>query len=230
MALGVSNVRIGLIGAGGMGSFHARTLARMPEVVVAVVADPIGDAAERLASELDATAMQDPMALAASGAVDGLVIASPDQTHASLSLAAMDAGTPVLCEKPLATSVQDAQQVVDFETTHGARLLQLGFMREYDLAHMQVLGALSTMGPIHSIRCVHLNTNSDPRSMESIVGQSMVHDLHTVRFMTGAEFTSVSAHATMNDDQTIRHVVALCVLEAELMLFWSLMTPVMHTK
>lgn len=48
------SVRIGLIGAVGMGSFHARTLANMPGVAISVVADPVGDAAETLAAELDA--------------------------------------------------------------------------------------------------------------------------------------------------------------------------------
>lgn len=206
------NLRIGVVGAGGMGSFHARTLAELPGVDVAVIADPFGDAAAILADELDATASEDALLLADSGAVDGLVIASPDDTHAEIALTAMAAGTPVLCEKPIATSLDDARRIVEFEVGRGERLLQLGFMREYDVAHIQLVEALGELGQIHSMRCVHLNTNSEPRSIDVIVGQSMVHDLHSVRYISGHEVVQVSAHATRDQAGSVRHVVALCAL------------------
>ncbi len=208
----MNDVRIGLIGAGGMGAFHARTLAAMPGVSVKVIADPVGDAAETLAGELDAIGMVDPEMLATSGGVDGLVIASPDETHASLALAAMELGTPVLCEKPLATTVEDCQRIVDLEIAHGSRLLQLGFMREYDLAHRQVQQSLGDLGRIHALRCVHVNTCTEDRTSLAIVNQSMIHDLHTVRYMTGEEIVNVTGHATTQRSGALRHVVLLCTL------------------
>lgn len=210
----MSALRIGLIGAGGMGSFHARTLANMPGVSISVVADPVGDAAESLAAELDAIGMKDPMMLATSGGVDGLVIASPDETHAEFALAAIEHGTPVLCEKPMATAMTDSLGVVNAEAATGSRLLQLGFMREYDLAHRQIQDALAGLGTIHSMRCVHVNTQAAPRSNAAIVNQSAVHDFHTIRFLAGAEIAAVNAHATLNDSGGIRHLLVLCTLDS----------------
>ncbi|NNF52850.1 MAG: Gfo/Idh/MocA family oxidoreductase [Acidimicrobiales bacterium] len=207
-------LRIGLIGAGGMGSFHARTLATMPGVTVSVVADPVGDAAESLAAELDAVGMMDPMMLATAGGVDGLVIASPDETHAELALAAIELGTPVLCEKPLATTMSDCRRVIEAEATVGSRLLQLGFMREYDLAHRQLQESIAQLGRIHSLRCVHLNTYADQRTDAAIVNQSAVHDFHTIRFLSGADIVAVTAHVTRQESGGIRHLIVLCTLSS----------------
>lgn len=204
--------KIGLIGAGGMGSFHARTLAAVPNVEITAIADPFGDVAQSLASEVGGTGFTDPMAVATMAELDGLVIASPDDTHAELSLAAMATGTRVLCEKPLATSVADCQQVIDFEVAAGRRLLQLGFMREYDTPHRQVADAIEGHGQIHLIRCVHRNTNADSRSDATVLGQSVVHDLHTLRFMSGGEITAVSAFGTRRADGGLRHALLVCEL------------------
>lgn len=195
-----------------MGSFHARTLVALPGVELTAIADPFGDAASSLAAEVGGTAFTDPMAVATMAELDGLVIASPDDTHASLSLAAMATGTRVLCEKPLATSVEDCQQVIDFEVNNTSRLLQLGFMREYDVPHRQVADAIADQGQIHLIRCVHRNTNADSRSDATVLGQSVVHDLHTIRFMSGAEIVAVSAFGTRRADGGLRHALMVCEL------------------
>lgn len=204
--------RIALIGAGGMGSFHARTLARIPNAQMVLIADPFGDNAAGLAAELGADATSDPMAAAVADGVDAVVIASPDETHAELTLAAMAAGKRVLCEKPLATSVADAQAVVDAEAALGRRVVQVGFMREYDLPHQQVVEAIADEAPLHFIRSVHRNTNAQSRTDLGVVGQSIVHDLHSIRFMTGSEITAVTTHATRRDDGGLRHVVLVCEL------------------
>lgn len=201
--------RIGLIGAGGMGSFHARSLAHIPGADVALIADPFGDAAASLAKELGAESSLDPMAAAVSEDIDAVVIASPDETHAELALAAMAAGKRVLCEKPLATTVADAQAVVDAEVARGSRAIQLGFMREYDLPHQQVMEAIAGDGPIHLVRSLHRNTNGDPRTDLGVIGQSAVHDIHSVRFMSGSEVDGVTAYATRRADGALRHVVLM---------------------
>lgn len=205
--------RIALLGAGGMGSFHARTLARIPGAQVALIADPFGDNAAELAAELGAEATLDPMEAAISDEVDAVVIASPDETHAELTLAAMAAGKRVLCEKPLATTIEDAQAVVDAEVAHGSRVVQLGFMRQYDLPHRQVVEAMADDSPLHLIRSLHRNTNADARTDLGVVGQSIVHDLHSIRFMSGSEITAVTGYATRRADGSLLHVVLMCELD-----------------
>ena len=204
--------RIALIGAGGMGSFHARTLARIPGAQVALIADPFGDNAANLAAELGAGSTLDPMAAAVSDEVDAIVIASPDETHAELALAAMAAGKRILCEKPLATTVADAQTVVDAEVALGRRVVQLGFMREYDLPHRQVVEAIGDESPLLLIKSLHRNTNAESRTDLGVIGQSIVHDLHSIRFMSGQEIEAVTTYATRRNNGDLLHVVLMCEL------------------
>jgi myo-inositol 2-dehydrogenase/D-chiro-inositol 1-dehydrogenase len=195
-----------------MGSFHAHTLSALAHVELVAVADPFEANAQKVASELGCEALTDPMALATDASLDGVVIASPDHTHPDLAIAAMQTGLRVLCEKPLATTLDDAWRVVDAESMIGTRRVQLGFMREYDPAHVQLLGDLADAGRIDAVRAVHRNSNSRRRPIDQIVGQSMVHDIHSVRFITGDEITSVQAFGSGASDDSYRHVLAVCRL------------------
>jgi myo-inositol 2-dehydrogenase/D-chiro-inositol 1-dehydrogenase len=208
----VDEVRVGVIGVGGMGSFHARTLAELAHVTVAAVADPVAESAARVAGEIGCAALEDPAALAGDATLDGVVIASPDSTHPELAVAALEAGLWVLCEKPIATTLDGAWKVVHAEAALAARRVQLGFMREFDPAHVQLLAELPDAGPIDMLRAVHRNSNARRRPIEQIIGQSMVHDIHSVRFITGEEITSVQAFGSGPSDGSFRHVLAVCEL------------------
>ena len=107
------------MGVGGMGSFHARTLARFAGVDVVSIADPHQPNAVAAADETGARVVADPYELIADPGINAVVIASPDDTHADLAVAATDRGLFTLCEKPLATTVADAKRVVDAELRAG---------------------------------------------------------------------------------------------------------------
>lgn len=79
-----------------------------------------------------ADVMADAEAAIARDDVDAVVIASPDFTHAPLSLSCIRAGKRALCEKSLSQSVAECQQVMQAEQTPGQRHIQLGFMRRFD--------------------------------------------------------------------------------------------------
>lgn len=176
--------RVAVIGAGGMGQFHAATLAALPGVELAAVCDVFTETATRLAEHYDIEPATDPVATATAG-FDGVVIASPDDTHAELALAAMGAGSRVLCEKPLSNTLAGAQAVVDAEAKLGERRVQLGFMREFDAAHLGLAKELASLGEIQYLRCTHRNTNAIARPPEVVLVQSLVHDIHTVHWLAG---------------------------------------------
>lgn len=208
----VESLAIGIVGVGGMGTFHARTLAALAGVTIRSVADPYEPNARALQNELGAEIVGDPLELIADSRLDGLVIASPDDTHAGLAVAAIERRLPTLCEKPLATSVADARRVVDTEVDSGTRTTQLGFMREYDAAHRQLVGELEVLGRIDAIRAVHRNASPSPRPIARIVGQSVVHDIHSLRFLTGSEITSVYASGSGPANGSYRHILAVCTM------------------
>ena len=183
------NIKVGVIGAGGMGREHIRNLAAVDGVEVAVVADVVAAAALDAAGLCNAAASTDAFAVATDQSLDAIVIASPDDTHADLAIAAVERGAFVLCEKPLASNVADAERVVAAEVAAGRSLVQLGFMRQYDPAHLQVAGAISELGAIRHVRSAHRNTNHQwERPLELVFSQSLIHDVHTARWLMGTEF------------------------------------------
>ena len=176
-----------------MGTFHATTLAGIAGVDVVVVADPDAERCAEVAAAVGAEASSDPMEVVGSTELDGVVLAGPDETHAEQTLAALAGGTFILCEKPLATSPADALDVVEAEMACGRRLIQLGLMREYDPGHVQVVDALASIGEVLHVRTVHRNIHPEVRPLERIVRQSLVHDIHSIRWVTGGEFVDVTA-------------------------------------
>jgi myo-inositol 2-dehydrogenase / D-chiro-inositol 1-dehydrogenase len=111
-------VRYGIVGAGLMAREHIRNLAITPGAVVTALADPVesslalcretlGDAAA------DVKSFPDGADLARSGLVDAVIVASPNYTHRRVLEPLFDAGLAILCEKPLATTLEDARWVAD---------------------------------------------------------------------------------------------------------------------
>lgn len=183
--------RVAVLGAGGMGRFHAETLLSIPGVELAAVADPfphpdLDGYDVPITTDVEACAQQ---------GWDGVVIASPDDTHADLTLLALAAGSRVLCEKPLSHTIEGARSVMDAEVAIGERRVQVGFMREVDPAHVALAEQLATLGDLQYVRCTHRNTNDEARPPEVVVVNSLIHDLHTARWLAG-DITEVDARVT----------------------------------
>ena len=125
-------VRVGLIGAGRMGSFHGETVAqRIPGATLVAVADPVPGAAEKLAAKLGAQkSYTDPQAMLNDPEIDAVVIASPARTHAELVVAAAKAGKGVFCEKPMAVTLEEADKAINAAKEAGVAL-QVGFNRRF---------------------------------------------------------------------------------------------------
>ncbi|MBX2998853.1 MAG: Gfo/Idh/MocA family oxidoreductase [Caldilineaceae bacterium] len=189
-------IQVGVIGTGGMGGRHARNLAlRTPGAQVVAVMDVderrAGEVAEICGSVRIFT---DGVALIRDAEVEAVVIASPDSTHAPLALAAIEAGKATLLEKPLASNLSDAEQILRAEMASGRRLLQIGFMREYDAAHRQVKDALlgGAIGRPLLFRGLHTNLSSGaPRTIEDVIINSAIHDIHSARWLMADEVMQV---------------------------------------
>ncbi len=111
-------VRYGLVGTGLMANEHIRNLAITPGAVVTALADPVesslATAMAALGGAADKVATFDNGArLAKSGLVDAVIVASPNYTHRSVLGPLFDAGLPILCEKPIATTLEDARWVAE---------------------------------------------------------------------------------------------------------------------
>jgi myo-inositol 2-dehydrogenase / D-chiro-inositol 1-dehydrogenase len=111
-------VRYGLVGTGMMGVEHLHNLAITPGAVVSAIADPVerslGWAKRALGERAEGvTAFPDAAALARSGLVDAVIVASPNNTHRAVLEPLFGEGLAILCEKPLATTISDARWIVE---------------------------------------------------------------------------------------------------------------------
>ena len=181
-------VKVGVIGAGVMGTDHARILATsVAGAELVAVSDP--DAARRnaLAADLGIDAVHaDAMALVADPAVGAVIVASPDQTHKPLTLACLDAGKPVLCEKPLASSAADCLEIVRREIDFGRRMIQVGFMRRFDPGYVAMKRMLTgdELGAPLIFHCVHRNKQSiGYTTSEGLIANSAVHEIDIARWL-----------------------------------------------
>ena len=108
-----SSLRVGVIGTGAMGRDHIATLEHaVPRARVTAVHDRATELAEKVAAPIGARVEPSPEALVRADDVDAVLVCSPDPTHLEIVLDCLDAGVPVLCEKPLAVTADGTAQVV----------------------------------------------------------------------------------------------------------------------
>lgn len=190
------SVGVGLIGAGVMGSEHARLLGRdIPGAHLVGVFD--ADAARAQAAANGAAVFSSPFALIGSDQVEAVIVASPDATHAELTLACLASGKPVLCEKPLASSAAEALRVVEAEVALNRRLIQVGYMRRFDPGYRE-MKRIRDEGGLGAIVLLH-NVHRNASAPEWFTGpmaltNSFVHEIDVSRWLTSSEM--VSAHVS----------------------------------
>jgi myo-inositol 2-dehydrogenase / D-chiro-inositol 1-dehydrogenase len=110
-------LRYGLVGTGMMGVEHIRNLAVTPGTQLVALADPVAGslrwAKQALGSDADHVTSYDSASALAKADLDAVIVASPNHTHRSVLEPLFDAGLNILCEKPLATTIDDARWIVD---------------------------------------------------------------------------------------------------------------------
>lgn len=194
-------VRVGVVGAGMMGAAHVRTLReQVPGCEVVAVFDADADRAREVAA--GAATQESAQALISSSEVDAVVICSPDLTHAELVLACLDAAKPVLCEKPLALTVAESAALVEAEVALGRRLVQVGFMRRYDIGFSALRDSLrgGGLGEARLAHLVHRNTSSTTSTTSAnLVTGSMIHELDQLRWLLEDEIASIEVRSPIAD-------------------------------
>jgi myo-inositol 2-dehydrogenase/D-chiro-inositol 1-dehydrogenase len=192
----MSELRIAVLGVGMMGADHvARISQKIAGAQVAVVNDYVSEKAEQLAATIPGCrAISDPLDAIADAGVDAVVLATPGPTHEKQLLACLEYGKPVMCEKPLTTDVATSLEVVKREAELGKRLIQVGFMRRFDLEYTALKALLDDdeLGRPLVMHCAHRNPVVPPNFDSSmIVKDSLVHEVDVTRFLFDEEITSV---------------------------------------
>jgi len=139
---------LGLVGAGRFGEFVAGVAAGVPDVTLRTVADVDPGRAAALADRHDATTSAGWTALVADPLVDAVVVTTPPATHAEIALAALEAGRHVFCEKPLATTLDGAREVVDAAARCGRALVVDHVLRYNPVLTVLVALRDELLGPV----------------------------------------------------------------------------------
>ena len=185
----MTKTKIGIIGAGYIGGVHASILARDERVQVAAVYDLDQQCAQRLARAHEALVTADPNEVI--DRCDAVYITTPNTQHVSLTLAALDAGKHVFCEKPLATSITDAESV--FNKAKGLQsVFQVGHNRRFAPVYATLKQLLVEKHVPHS---AHVKMNrgellnpvwtGDPTITGGFLYETPIHMFDMMRFLFG---------------------------------------------
>ena len=186
----MSKVRVGIIGAGRLGTFHADKAAAHPDVILAAAYDPLETSRTRLAARHNLVPCENIESFF--NAVDAGVIAAPSSLHFELGKAAISRGLHVLMEKPLVTKAADAQTLIDLAERKKV-VFQAGHVEQYNpawLAAVEMLYDVRRGIPClieakrksgYTFRCVDIGAVLD----------IMIHDLELVLSLIPSEVVSV---------------------------------------
>ncbi|MHC3467655.1 Gfo/Idh/MocA family protein [Streptomyces sp. 7R007] len=190
-------MRIGILGLGRIGAFHAETLSGLDVVESLVLTDPFADAAKSAAERFGGQVVDSPEALLAAG-VDGIVVAAATDAHPGLILAGVEAGIPVFCEKPVAKTMAEGVEVL--KAVEGTDVpIQIGYNRRFDAGFVAARAAVRSgeLGALHTVRSTTLDPAPPPAAYIAASGgifrDCSVHDFDIIRWVTGREVVEVYA-------------------------------------
>ena len=196
-------MRVGLIGAGRIGAFHAQTLADHDDVTAVIVTDPLLERAESVARDVGAGVAPDAEAMI--GHIDAMVVAAATDVHADMMLLAAESGIPVFCEKPIATDLASTDEVVE-RLRESNVPAQIGFQRRFDAGYRGAKDLVDSgrLGHLYSVRANTHDFDPPPPGYHDtgIFRDTQIHDFDILRFVTGQEVVEAYAdgHTTTTDE------------------------------
>lgn len=201
-------IRVGLFGTGRIGQVHAMSLATLEEATLTWVCDPFIEGAKRTAAEFGGRVTDDPAEVFASGEVDAVIVASPTATHVDLMEKSIDAGIPVLCEKPIDLDISrvDALRAKAAATDVP---IALGFNKRFDRHFVELKRrvAANEIGTLEQLIITSRDPGEPPASYlpqsGGIFRDMTIHDLDMARYFI-PDIVEVSARGANVFSDAIR--------------------------
>jgi len=201
-----SKLAVGVIGLGRMGQIYSRHLAQFGTVQIVCISDVIEARAQALADELGLAATSDGRPawttdyreLLANPAIQAVFVTSPTGTHREVVIAAAEEGKAIFCEKPIALTLEDTDQMIAALDRRGV-MLQAGFMRRFDSGYVAakkqidagVIGRPVTFKSIgRDPFCPDLNY-ARPEVSGGLILDMAIHDFDLGRWLMGDEVRRV---------------------------------------
>ncbi len=180
-------IRVGVIGAGALGFHHVRILRDMPGVAFAGFYEAKADRAAHVVGELGVRAFESVEALL--DVVDAATIVVPTPAHHAVAKVALERGKHLLIEKPIAATLDEADDLVRIAARTGA-LIQTGHVERFNRAIRAALPYVDAPRFIESDRLAPFN----PRGSDvAVVLDLMIHDIDLVRTLVGGPVSGLTA-------------------------------------
>jgi myo-inositol 2-dehydrogenase / D-chiro-inositol 1-dehydrogenase len=199
-------MRIGVAGTGRIGAMHAANLAALEQVDQVVLFDPVPGRAEHLAGPLGSRATHvDDLDGLLSGC-DGVLLATPTDTHPAMLRRCLATRVPVLCEKPIASDLEEMRALVDEVAASGVEVL-VGFQRRFDpaLAEAHRRIRAGELGAVYLVRALANDARPpDPGYLPGSGGifrDLLIHDLDAVPWLVGEPVEEVFASGSVLVDE-----------------------------
>lgn len=180
----MTRLNILLIGAGSMGSLHARVISQSPLTQLAGVVDPNPDAGKALADKHGSTWHPELPDLAG---VDGVVIAAATEVHHPLAMTILDAGVPLLIEKPVADSLERTIEVLETSAAKGVPVM-CGLLERFNSAVLTAKALVDD--PLYIVSTRH--SPYAPRIKTGVSWDLLVHDVDLASVFLGGDPIAIS--------------------------------------
>lgn len=182
-----SKIRVAVVGAGKMGTHHARALSKLSDVELVGVCDTNVWKAQLAAWQSNTVAVRDYKDVL--GRVDAVIVAVPTPLHYEVGKAVLEAGAHCLIEKPLASSVDEAKELLALSEAKEL-ILQVGHIERFNPA---VLEAVKHIRDPRYITVERLGPYDPRMSHIGVVMDLMIHDLDILLTLVGSEVESIEA-------------------------------------
>lgn len=210
---GLRVLRIGLIGAGGIGRMHTDII--MNEITnarITAVSDIVEANIKKVTDKYpEVKVFDDPHAMIRSDEIDAVLVATWDGNHEEFAISAIKARKYVFVEKPLAPTPEACIRMMNAEIEAGKRYLTVGFMRRYDAGYRQIKQAITdgTIGAPLLLHEQHRNampTTGEKHTTEMSANGALVHEFDVTRWLIDDEYETaqlICPKSTRNADEDL---------------------------
>lgn len=206
----MEELRIGLVGTGGIGRTHIERInTKLQGGKVVACSDPSSEFGMSVANKFGIIGYSNATEMIDAADIDAIICTTADDFHERYVLEAIKSGKYIFCEKPLAPKAEACRRIVEAEIAGGKKLVQVGFMRRYDTGYLQLKEVIDNRkyGEPLLLHCAHRNPAVD-KSYDTpmAVENSMIHEIDVLRWLLDEDYATVEVRFAKDTRRTHKNL------------------------